>query len=67
MINKLHYKNVSKQALKITLARYYPERAQWIIIDPRITNSNNKKAKISNLRLEPYKLADLVVIGVLEG
>ena len=80
MINTLHFKNVSKQALKITLARYFPERAQWIIIDPRSSSSNtsqstNKKNKTSNasstaksnLRLEPYQLDDLVVIGVLEG
>jgi len=74
MINNLHFQNVSRQALKITLARYYPDRAQWIIIDPRTTNSNNNKknktsnpSSKSNLRLEPYKLTDLVVIGVLEG
>jgi len=73
MINNLRYKNVSKQALKITLARYYPDRAQWIIIDPRTINSNKKNNKTSNtptksnLRLEPYRLTDLVVIGVLEG
>ncbi len=72
MTNNLHFKNVSKQALKITLARYFPDRAQWIIIDPRTINSN-KKTKTSNtptksnLRLEPYRLTDLVVIGVLEG
>ena len=74
--NKLYYQNFSKQALKLTLARYFPERAQWIIIDPRQSSSNqptNKKNKTSNtpsksnLRLEPYKLTDLVVIGVLEG
>jgi hypothetical protein len=73
MTNNLRYKNVSKQALKITLARYYPDRAQWIIIDPRTINSNKKNNKTSNtptksnLRLEPYRLTDLVVIGVLEG
>lgn len=76
MINNLHFQNVSKQALKITLARYFPDRGQWIIIDPRTSNSSqptNKKNKTSNtssksnLRLEPYKLSDLVVIGVLEG
>jgi hypothetical protein len=79
MTNILHYKNVSKQALKITLARYFPDRAQWIIIDPRLSSTTNqptnKKNKPSNpsstsksnLRLEPYKLEDLVVIGVLEG
>ncbi len=61
--------NISK---KITLARYFPERSQWIIIDPLATN--NKKSKTSttatttlNLKLEPYKLSDLTVIGVLEG
>ncbi len=76
MKNNLHYQNVSKQAFKLTLARYFPDQAQWIIIDPRQSNSNqpvNKKNKTSNtssksnLRLEPYKLNDLVVIGVLEG
>jgi hypothetical protein len=79
MIHNLHFKNVSKQAFKITLARYFPDRAQWVIIDPRLASntnqSTNKKNKTSNtsstsktnLRLEPYKLDDLVVIGVLEG
>ncbi|CAF1176605.1 unnamed protein product [Rotaria sordida] len=81
MTNTLHYKNVSKQALKITLARYFPDRAQWIIINPSLSSntnqSQNKKNKTSNtsstktsksnLRLEPYKLTDLIVIGVLEG
>lgn len=67
MTNKLHFKNFSKQALKITLARYYPDRAQWIIIERGTTTASNKKLKPSNLRLEPYKLSDLVVIGVLEG
>jgi len=79
LTNNLHYKNVSKQALKITLARYFPERAQWMIIDPRLSSSSNsnqstnKKNKTSNtptksnLRFEPYKLTDLVIIGVLEG
>jgi vesicle coat complex subunit len=61
--------HISKQ---ITLARYFPERSQWIIIDPLATN--NKKSKTTttttttlNLKLEPYKLNDLTVIGVLEG
>ncbi|UJR25754.1 hypothetical protein I4U23_007103 [Adineta vaga] len=77
MTNNLHFKNVSKKVLKITLARYFPDRAQWLIIDPR-TSSNtsqtsNKKNKTSNtptksnLKLEPYKLNDQTVIGVLEG
>ena len=78
MTNTLHFKNVSKNTFKISLARYFPERAQWIIIDPRSssnasqsTNKKNKTSNIppskSNLKLEPYKLTDLVVIGVLEG
>ena len=51
----------------ITIARYIPERGHWIIIDP--LSMNNKKAKNSpgNLKLEPYKLTDLTVIGVLPG
>ncbi len=75
--NNLHFNKVSKQAYKITLARYFPERAQWIIIDPRsssttnqTTNKKNKTSNTptkSNLKLEPYKLTDLTVIGVLEG
>ncbi|CAF3335448.1 unnamed protein product [Rotaria sp. Silwood1] len=78
--HNLRYKNVSKQALKITLARYFPDRAQWIIIDPSASSNTNQsqskknktsnvslKASKSNLRLEPYKLTDLSVIGVLEG
>jgi len=75
--NNLHFNKVSKQAYRITLARYFPERAQWIIIDPRssstpnqTTNKKNKTSNTptkSNLKLEPYKLTDLTVIGVLEG
>ena len=80
MANNLHYKNVSKKALKITLARYFPDRARWIIIEAPLSsnisqpvNKKNKKSNASsktsksNLRLEPYKLSDLTVIGVLEG
>lgn len=68
MINKLHYKNVSKAALRVTLAQYNSERAQWIIIERGgVINANKKSTKITNLRLEPYKLSDLDIIGVLEG
>ncbi|CAF1468966.1 unnamed protein product [Adineta ricciae] len=77
MTDHLHFKNVSKRAFKITLARYFPDRAQWLIIDPRSATSSSqstsKKNKTSstptksNLKLEPYKLDDLTVIGVLEG
>ena len=80
MTNSLHYKNVSKQAMKITLARYFPDRAEWVIIEPPVSASNSqstsKKNKTSNasttvskanLKLEPYRLTDLTVIGVLEG
>ncbi len=51
----------------ITIARYYPDRRQWIIVDPQ--SINNKKAKNAqqNLKLEPYKLMDLTVLGILEG
>lgn len=74
--NHLQFQKVSKQALKLTFARYFPERAKWLVIDSRqSTNSQpiNKKNKTSNtptksnLRLDPYRLVDLVVIGVLEG
>lgn len=83
MANELHFKKVSKQALKITMARYFPDRAQWIVIQSPsaaasspASQSGNKKNKTSNasgnagktnLRLEPYKISDLAVIGVLEG
>jgi hypothetical protein len=78
MTNKLQFKNVSKQALKITMARYFSDRAQWVIIEPpsssQASQSSNKKNKTSNtssaktnLKLDPYKLTDLTVIGVLEG
>ncbi|CAF2073247.1 unnamed protein product [Rotaria magnacalcarata] len=57
--------NDSTQINKITLARYFPDRGQWLIIDP--SSITNKKVKTSNLnlKLEPYRLADLTVIGVL--
>ena len=80
MTNSLHYKNVSKQAMKITLARYFSERAEWVIIEAPSSASNSqstsKKNKTSNasntvskanLKLEPHRLTDLTVIGVLEG
>ncbi|UJR23171.1 hypothetical protein I4U23_026191 [Adineta vaga] len=51
---------------KVTLARYFPERAQWLIIDPLATPKKSKTPNI-NLKLEPYKLIDMTVIGVLEG
>ena len=76
MKNNLHFQKVSKQALILTFARYFSEEAKWLVIDSRqATNSQpaNKKNKTSNtptksnLRLDPYRLRDLVVIGVLEG
>ncbi len=51
----------------ITIARYFPERGQWIIIDPLAMNNKKTKNSNHNLKLEPYKLTDLTVIGVLEG
>jgi hypothetical protein len=74
--NRLHFKKVCKQAMKITLARYFPDRAEWRIIQPSRTTSaasgakKNKTSNVSskaNLKLEPYRLNDLTVIGVLEG
>lgn len=82
MTNHLEFKHVSKQAMKITMARYFPDRAQWTVIQPPASSSSassqstSKKNKTSNasstpskanLKLEPYKLSDLTVIGVLEG
>lgn len=55
---------ISKQ---ITLARYFPERGQWLIIDPLAISNKKTKTSVLNLKLEPYKLNDLTVIGVLEG
>ncbi len=59
--------NFNENIIKITLARYISERSQWLIIDP--LSPTNKKAKTSNtnLKLEPYKLTDFTVIGILEG
>ncbi len=51
----------------ITIARYFPDRGQWIIIDPLSTNNKKTKNAQQNLKLEPYKLTDLTVLGVLEG
>ncbi|CAF4003627.1 unnamed protein product [Adineta steineri] len=62
-----HLKSLSNNdIIKITLARYFSDRGQWMIIDPSATT---KKTKITNVNLkhEPYKLTDFTVIGVLEG
>lgn len=76
MKNKLHFQSVSKQAMKLTFARYFPDQAKWLVIDSRQASSSqpsNKKNKTSNnqtksnLKYEPYRLRDLAVIGVLEG
>lgn len=67
LTEKLRFQNVQKQALKLTLARYFPDDYQWMLIDSGLKSSNNKKSKVSNLRLDPYRLTDLVTIGVLEG
>ena len=83
MTHHLQFKNVSKQAMKITIARYFPDRAEWVVIQSpasasqsTASQSTSKKNKTSNasstpskanLKLEPYKLSDLTVIGVLEG
>lgn len=67
MNNTCHDNDDSTQTNKITLARYFPDRGNWIIIDP--SSMTNKKVKVANLnlKLEPYKLADFAVLGVLEG
>ncbi|CAF1219219.1 unnamed protein product, partial [Adineta ricciae] len=57
---------MNKDISRITFARYAPERGQWIVIDPLATPKKTKTPNV-NLRLEPYKLADMAVIGVLEG
>ncbi|CAF1282118.1 unnamed protein product [Adineta ricciae] len=57
---------MNKDISRITFARYVPERGQWIVIDPLATPKKTKTPNV-NLRLEPYKLADMTVIGVLEG
>jgi hypothetical protein len=62
-----HLNNNNNNLKQITLARYIPDRGQWIIIDPLATNNKKTKQSILNLKLEPYKLTDLTVIGVLEG
>ena len=76
MKNNLHFQKVSKQAMILTFARYFPDQAKWLVIDSRQASSSqpsNKKNKTSNnqtksnLRSEPYRLRDLAVIGVLEG
>ncbi|CAF1418354.1 unnamed protein product, partial [Adineta steineri] len=62
-----HLKSLlNNDIIKITLARYFSDRGQWMIIDPSATT---KKTKITNVNLkhEPYKLTDFTVIGVLEG
>jgi len=53
--------------MKITLARYFPDRGQWMIIDPLLPTNKKIKTSNINLKLEPYKLTDFTVIGVLEG
>ena len=51
----------------ITIARYFPERGQWVIIDPHAISQKKAKNAQPNLKLEPYKLTDMTVIGVLPG
>lgn len=78
--NVLRYKNFSKQALKITMACYLADRAEWKIIQPpsmsNSSQSNSKKNRGSNsaansaknnLKNEPYRLKDGSVVAVLEG
>ncbi|CAF4146877.1 unnamed protein product, partial [Rotaria sordida] len=48
--NNLYYKNGSKEIIKITIARYFPDRGQWMIIDPSLLT--NKKVKTSNVNLK---------------
>jgi len=52
---------------KITLARYFPDRGQWLLLDPSVTTNKKTKNTNQNLKLEPFKLTDLAVIGVLPG
>ncbi|CAF1103468.1 unnamed protein product [Rotaria sp. Silwood1] len=60
-------KNDSKEIIKITIARYFPERGQWMIIDPSLITNKKVKASSLNLKLEPYKLLDFTVVGILDG
>ncbi|MCC7160088.1 MAG: hypothetical protein IT281_11230 [Ignavibacteria bacterium] len=63
----VHNDSDSTQINKITLARYFPDRGQWLIIDPLAVTNKKVKTSNLNLKLEPYKLTDLTVLGVLEG
>ncbi|CAF4863359.1 unnamed protein product, partial [Rotaria sp. Silwood1] len=60
-------KNDSKELIKITIARYFPDRGQWMIIDPSLITNKKVKASSLNLKLEPYKLLDFTVVGILDG
>lgn len=51
----------------ITIARYFPERGQWMIIDPHAISHKKAKNAQPNLKLEPYKLGDMTVLGILPG
>ena len=51
----------------ITIARYNADRGQWLVIDPLATNNKKAKNAQQNLKLEPYKLTDFTVLGILEG
>ncbi|CAF2464262.1 unnamed protein product [Rotaria sp. Silwood2] len=65
--DNLYDKNDSKEIIKITIARYFPDRGQWIIIDPSLITNKKVKTSNLNLKLEPYKLLDFTVLGILEG
>ncbi|CAF1489982.1 unnamed protein product [Rotaria sordida] len=65
--NNLYDKNDSKEIIKITIARYFPDRGQWMIIDPSLLTNKKVKTSNVNLKLEPYKLIDFTVLGILEG
>ena len=57
----------SMRGQPITIARYFSDRGQWMIIDPHAINNKKAKNAQPNLKLEPYKLTDMVVLGVLNG
>lgn len=63
----LSHLDPSMRIQPITIARYFSERGQWVIIDPHAISNKKTKNTQPNLKLEPYKLTDMAVLGVLHG
>ncbi|CAF4475213.1 unnamed protein product, partial [Rotaria sp. Silwood2] len=55
------------EIIKITIARYFPNRGQWIRIDHSLITNKKVETSDFNLKLELCKLLDFTALSIPEG